>query len=163
MISGDGASEQIFATQVIDARRPTSQGFTLRQPAYYPYNAPYGDFGGSFFDAPETSLQTSEWGYSYTATVYLMWDAATPYGCVPFTSDQSEQCSSIPVPLGHLSWGACGDAVNTLSSQTGQGGTNWTLNCPALETGPSAFVTDSTYPSWQGTIHQGDTLNFVQP
>jgi hypothetical protein len=119
------------------------------------------------FDAPEANLITSEFSETYTATVYLMWNPEVfPSNQTNHCDPTSVQCGSISVPLGHVSWGVCGDAINTMMLQPSTG-TNWTLNCSS-ETGPTTFVSDTTFPSWQGTIHgsstgTGDNIIWVEP
>ena len=77
---------------------------------------PYGN-GSIFADDPQSKLQYAELSQNYSSTVYLMWDPAVPPAgqqtCSPAIASgdtvQPSTCASIPVPLGHVSWGACGD------------------------------------------------------
>jgi hypothetical protein len=112
--------------------------------------------------------------YAFSATMYLMWDPALPAGCAPASdvpqqgqpNPQPSKCgSSIPVPLGYVTWGFTGDTINTLNANaaatantTGSAnGTGWVLlNC----SGPSALAVQqngayqvASYPKWTTTVH----------
>ena len=106
---------------------------------------------------------------NFQAQMYLMWDpslnddgtaaegcAATTFWNANFTSflSTSSGCSgSIPVPLGSLTWGYCGTAINTL----GQGSTPWILTCPTggiPDVQPVYIPVNgvSSYPTWSSAI-----------
>jgi hypothetical protein len=108
---------------------PTSTGMGLD--TAYPF-----DRGPSTHDNPSTTLDSSQYKEetrSFSATMFLMWDPALPGGCIP-----SSSCTSIPVPLGYVSWTWSGDANFN--------GGQWTLangnhNIPS-------FVSSTSYPTW---------------
>jgi hypothetical protein len=115
----------------------------------------------------------SEAADSFAAKMYLMWDPQIPSSaqvaagqttCSAASSIQdatgntnstkSNCYGSIPVPLGYISWGYCGDAVNTLTYQPSTQ-TNWMLNCGySLPKPPSlpSFILSYEYPTWSNII-----------
>ena len=119
----------------------------------------------------------------FLATMFLMWDpaldasgnptvtAANPYGCAasslytfnvngkPVYNVTPSACTgSIPVPLQSLTWGYCGDTINTPATQGNSLGppnppNTWLLNCSANGTNTivpvfSDAVGSSSYPTW---------------
>ncbi|HMD83986.1 MAG TPA: hypothetical protein VKO18_04705 [Terriglobia bacterium] len=149
---------------------PTGEIYSAVLDTVYPY--PYN--GNYWFDDPDTGLLSSysELSENYSSTVYLMWDptippagktcsAATTSGSGSATIGIPSTCASIPVPLGYVTWGACGDAANTLGSVPSTG-TDWALNCSS-ETAPSSFVPSTTYPSWQSTLNGAQLFKWSQP
>lgn len=133
---------------------------------------PYKYNGAYWFDDPQAGLVGSEFSENYSSTVYLMWDptipppgqtctAATTSGSGSATIGIPSTCASIPVPLGYVTYGACGDAINTLTNQDTTG-TNWTLGC-STEVYPSSFVPNTTYPSWQSTLNAAQPFIPSQP
>jgi hypothetical protein len=80
-----------------------------------------------------------------------MWDPTIPQqgqnSCRAASVNQQGQavpstCSSIPVPLGYVTWHWSGDAINTLANQAT--GTTYILPCaPGVLQG---FVASSLYP-----------------
>lgn len=79
------------------------------------------------------------------------------------TSASSTCAGSIPVPLGSIAWGYCGDAINTLTTQkTSPTGltTGYIINCSSLYgsavggTAGSPQFTPATgassFPTWSG-------------
>lgn len=142
---------------------PTGVIFSQVLDNYYPYIS-----GPQFYDdphgaLPDTNDVNGELSRNFSATLYLMWDPALPHGCQPAAnpgnSPTPSTCTSIPVPLGTISWGFCGDAINTLIPQGIW--TNWTLSCSS-ETQPS-FIPGTTYPSWQSTNYNSELIQFAQP
>jgi hypothetical protein len=106
---------------------------------------------------------------NFQAQMYLMWDpslnddgssatgcAATTFWNATFTAFVStpSNCSgSIPVPLGSLTWGWCGTAINTL----GEGATPWIVTCPTggvPDVQPAYIPANgvSSYPTWSSVI-----------
>jgi hypothetical protein len=71
---------------------------------------------------------------------------------------------SIPVALGYVTWGYCGDAINTQTAQTnpqGQATGTWKLNCsealgaPAFAAGNPSYQPANGYnsfPAWVSTV-----------
>jgi hypothetical protein len=116
--------------------------------------------------------QQGEISDSFSATMYLLWDPqlnasgqSTP-DCAATTPETTQglagtpvpsTCTgSIPAPLGAITWGFCGGAINVLQTQSD--GSTWTLNCkpnvdmPATPTYQDAHSI-STAPSWTGVKH----------
>jgi len=144
-----------------------------------------------FTQANGTVIPTYEIKDYFAANMSLMWDPAldafgnstvvqgNPYGCAAsstwttvnnatvVTTTPSSCAGSIPVPLQSLSWGFCGDAINTLQTQPNSLGgqlppNTWILNCSA--SGANTLVpvfTDSvgssSYPVW--VAFMGNTGN----
>ncbi len=113
----------------------------------YPYQVVYTTnlTNDTAKDSPYIPLPPT-WGElqrGFSATMYLMWDPTLPTGCI---SDST--CTSIPVPLGTVSWGWTGDVINTLQPQSYQGVSFplWILNCerPWKE----VFQSSAVYPTW---------------
>ncbi|MDR3674359.1 MAG: hypothetical protein P4N24_02640 [Acidobacteriota bacterium] len=156
-LDGQGTWTGHFAGQV----SPSGGIYSTVLDTYYPYQS-----GSRYFDDPRTILEDAEYSENYSSTVYLMWDPAIgTASCQPANTygdiASPTQCASIPVPLGHISWTACGDAVNTLTLQLSTE-TNWTLGCSSQTPHSSfVFVPDTTYPSWQSTIHATDFIQWV--
>ena len=94
--------------------------------------------GNNWNDSPGVGLNTSvKAAEVFEATVYLMWDPALPSDpgspCVPAHTAgsgdvPSKGCSSIPVPLGYVSWNWNAYAVNTMNTALGDHGTVWKLD-----------------------------------
>jgi hypothetical protein len=114
-------------------------------------------------DSPASQLSTSlgELQRSFSATMYLMWDPALPAGCIPASSVQNPNgsftptasgCSSIPVPLGSVTWGWSGCSINTLSPSSN--GTNWNLSCGV---GSPQASQSAGYPQWTQAVANGST------
>jgi len=119
---------------------------------------------------PPTPVPIGELAATFSATMYLMWDPALPSGCHPastiqtkdangnttITSTPSKCTGSIPVPLGNVTWGFCGDAINTVPNQISNN-QQWLLPCgwplPAAPTVQSS----SWYPQWAATITNAPT------
>jgi hypothetical protein len=118
-------------------------------------------------DSPNTELPQTmgEIQCVFNATIYLR---CIPTGTVVCSSGSA---CAIPVPLGSVTWGWAGDAINTLLPQTtvpGQEPTTWVLNqdhtagCPGTCTFASnpPFQASTTlsaennfgYLSWQNTV-----------
>jgi hypothetical protein len=121
-------------------------------------------------DRPMTQLlNEGEAWRTFTATMYLMWDAGIPptgqQSCTPaysysvldpatgrltFTSVPS-QCASIPIPLSAVTWHWSGCAINTLANQTESDGSTSTWlrstsnGCPKQTLGTPA---SATFPTW---------------
>jgi hypothetical protein len=71
---------------------------------------------------------------SFAATMYAMW---TPSGV----------SNPLPVPLGYVTWGYSGDAIQNLSTGV------WSINPKTTSQGTAgSFVPSSTYPTWTTTI-----------
>jgi hypothetical protein len=157
-LDGDGTWTGHFSGQI----SPSGQVYGMVLDSIYPYVSSW-----TFYDDPQSDLEDSEFSEKYATTVYLMWDPAIPYpgdqSCNPARTvngvPSPSTCWSIPVPLGHVSWGACGDGINALTPELDTS-TNWFLNCSS-ESGPTSFVQDTTYPSWQSTIHGSDPLQWA--
>jgi hypothetical protein len=96
---------------------------------------PY-DTGTSTHDSPSVALQSSSYtseARTFSAQMYLLWDPALPSGC---TSGSS--CTSIPVPLGSVSWGWSGTASYTFGA--------WSLTSNNMTT--PLWSAGSTFPTW---------------
>ncbi len=156
---------------------------------WYPYPVTYDPTTGQALsplqtgDYPSLNLALStgapiaESEYTFGASMYLMWDPALPgpeqtggchaasndptSGSPPQPNPQPSTCTgSIPVPLGYLTWGFTGDAINTLNTGApgNSNGTGWLMvNCggpnpatPAAQP-QSAFLVGS-YPTWNFTV-----------
>jgi hypothetical protein len=112
---------------------------------------------------PGTAL--AELNDNFRAQMYLMWDpslnadGSQAPGCaastvlnpdgVSVTSATSKCTGSIPVPLGSLTWGYCGTAINTLSDEPN----TWILSCPANGAADvnQVYIPSSgtpSYPTW---------------
>jgi len=119
----------------------------------YPYST-----GPSANDSPPAPLSPeAELQRSFNATMYLLWDPAIPPAdqqtCSPAQleagSGVATTCASIPIPLGWVSWGFSGCAINTLAQQMNNG-TTWTLNCGIAA--PST-PQQTGYPSWNNPLN----------
>ena len=119
------------------------------------------DNGPFTSDSPNTSLPPSlgDLAINESFSRYLMWDPTLPSGCTAATPTRSSTCTSIPVPLGYVSWNWTGGAINTLWTQTGDNGTTWKRNCGAGSAASfrSALPSDpfSGYPTWTHTVLNG--------
>lgn len=132
-------------------------------------------------DAPGIGLSQTE-GEAYElfqAQMYLLWDPSLGSsgevvpGCsassvwndagTVITSTSSTCAGSIPVPLGSIAWGYCGDAINTLTTQqTSPTGvtTGFVINCSSLygsvvggAAGSPQFIPatgSSSFSTWTG-------------
>jgi hypothetical protein len=82
-----------------------------------------------FFDDTEVTA-------SFQANMYLLWTSIVS--------------GSIPVPLGSITWGWYGDAVQNLSTQT------WSINPNSANPSQGtvgSFVQSSTYPQWGNVVY----------
>ncbi len=127
--------------------------------------------GGSAYDSPFYNLIGQGSGIQFGETrsgesfdMYLMWDPALPSGCQPWgvNTDNStvfSACSSIPVPLGLISWSYGCSAINTLQNQASNN-TNWTTACPLpSQQGKAQFNSGVAFPTWGKLLATG-TLNY---
>ena len=98
---------------------------------------PYGNATSvSTDDNPSNPLfaDDKEVTTSFAATMYAMW---TP----------SDVSNPLPVPLGYVTWGYSGDAIQNLSTAV------WSINPNTTSKGTAgSFVPSSTYPTWTTTI-----------
>jgi hypothetical protein len=101
----------------------------------------------------------------FKATMYLMWNPSlnangtSAPGCAAssiqagknITSTASKCTGSVPIPLGYVSWGFNGCAIDTLSNTD----TQWVLQCPVpVSVAPTPTVEPtSSYPQWSTTFH----------
>jgi hypothetical protein len=67
------------------------------------------------------------------------------------TSTASTCTGSIPVPLGYVNWGFCGDAINTVPSQNANN-QQWILSCGGPSPATPAVQSSSSYPTWTSTV-----------
>jgi|SRR5450432_3035003 len=108
----------------------------------YPYAT-----GTSTSDSPSGALSSSTYkkvARSFTAQMYLLWDPVLPAGCT------GGGCTSIPIPLGAVSWGWSGTA--SYSSP------NWSLTASSKTT-PSWVPSSSSYPTWSDLVpYSGQVL-----
>ena len=158
----------------------------------YPYprntNGAIADEWG--YDAPAVGLQFTMGGVvqplvevddRFAASMYLVWDPS-----LDVNGNVVQQCYasslwaaggtrinskvstcypySIPVALGYVTWGYCGDAINTQTAQTnaqGQATGTWKLNCseslgaPAFAAGSPSYQPANGYnsfPAWVSTV-----------
>jgi hypothetical protein len=96
--------------------------------------------GASTQDSPNIGLNSALYqteARAFSAQMYFFWDPALPAQCTPGTS-----CTSIPVPLGSVSWGWSG----TAAYEEG----NWTLTSSGT-TAPS-WAAGSSYPGWSDYV-----------
>jgi Domain of unknown function (DUF4158) len=111
----------------------------------YPY--PFANEANAV-DSPGIELvgSNSEEAASFQATMYLMW---TPLAATQCNGTSNNPCA-IPIPLGSITWGFSGDAINTLSTNAGVSGTTWVLNsCSKGTAGTFVGSTGSSgYPHW---------------
>jgi len=106
---------------------------------------------------------------AFNATMYLMWNPALPTGCTPpstsalgnntYQTNPGQGCTSIPIPLGSVSWSACADAINSLNPNVSA--SEWTLGCgiPQSANNGPALDTNSGFPTWQKTAMTKITVN----
>lgn len=101
----------------------------------YPYSTKVSEH-----DAPTISLDPSKYtseARSFSAKMYFLWDPVLPSGCIPGTS-----CTSIPTPLGSVSWGWSGTAIYSAG--------NWSLASP--QTISPVWTPGSSYPTWSALV-----------
>lgn len=95
---------------------------------------------GEAYDTPFYELGFNNEGEQaryFFATMYLLWNPNLP--------------NSIPVPVGQVSWSACGDTINTLSMQ--QNRSTWNLQpCSSAASSPQ-FKSSSSYPVWTDAVN----------
>lgn len=114
-------------------------------------------------DSPNINLlqRYGEVRRDFTATMYLMWNPTLPAAnCNPNDIIPPLSCTSIPVPLGTLSWQWTGDAINTLQPQQNRFAAYVFWNeCCGTGSKPALFVqSDSSpgnnygFPTWQTTV-----------
>jgi hypothetical protein len=89
---------------------------------------------------------------------YLMWDPALPDLCQR-TGEFAGNCTSIPVPIGILTWSYNRAAINTLVPQTN--GTTFTKSCGSGVENAANFVPTVQFPQWGGTVPIGSTVNSI--
>jgi hypothetical protein len=111
------------------------------------------------FDSHDAQIPMGEGAESFVATMYLMWDPALPSGCLTASTNPEGQstpshCTSIPIPVGNVSWGFGGDAINSLTNQPSTS-TTWILNggCSAPNPAQPQPVTSTTFPQWNNAVH----------
>lgn len=103
----------------------------------YPYAT-----GTTTQDSPSVGLNSSTYNKearAFSAKMYFLWDPALPAGCTVGSS-----CTSIPVPLGSITWGWSGTATYSSSSGT------WSLTTSSKTT-PS-WSTGASYPTWSDYV-----------
>jgi hypothetical protein len=118
----------------VDVTQPTTTSGTGLDTAY-----PYAT-GTSTQDSPSMGLSSASYtkeARAFSASMYLLWDPALPAGCTPGSS-----CTSIPVPLGSVSWGFSGTATYS--------GGNWSLSTSSKTT--PAWSPGTSYPSWSDYV-----------
>jgi hypothetical protein len=107
-------------------------------------------------DVPAVQLNSAygEEARNFSATMYLMWMPPEGACC-------SGPGCPIPVPLGTITWGYAGDAINTWSPQNNKGdGTSsngWVIQSCTTPPPPyvkgnyqPSFVPASSFPTWSG-------------
>jgi hypothetical protein len=105
---------------------------------------PDGGFGGieALFEIGTKifkPLELERAGY-FSAAMYLMWTPNASSGCSP----SNGLTCAISVPLGSVTWGYSGDAINSLDPKQGQAG--WLLQCGSGPANP--FQASSAFPTW---------------
>jgi hypothetical protein len=133
----------------------------------YPYEDTYLNTL-STDDSPAIQLSSGEGELqrNFAATMYLMWDPLLPTGCIPATSKSATvTCTSIPVPLGFISWQFSGAATNAQQIQSNPNpngapnNTPWFVNNCGGCSSPLTFVpsqssqTADGYPVWSTSIN----------
>jgi hypothetical protein len=110
-------------------------------------------------DSPAAYLPSCTGGVKQTlsATMYLLWNPTLPLGCTPGVI--GVDCTSIPVPLGSVSWSYCGAAVNTLDPSQGtqgwiQGCTPLDVRVPTFQPSNPANDVNYSYPVWKVTTRK---------
>jgi hypothetical protein len=99
------------------------------------------------WDGPETVLTAgfSEVNQTFKARMFLMWDPTIPNGCTP-----GRTCTSIPIPLGYVSWQFSADAVQNVT---------WVVRSSDQSAKPFQSSTGLpptlTYPQWSATAENG--------
>ena len=113
------------------------------------------------YNAFTASIGETKSGESFV--MYLMWDPALPDKCKPWgvadNITSNTQCTSIPVPLGAVSWSYACDAINTLVPQPAPNGTTWVANCISpQQPGNATFVPGNAFPAWTHTASNENLL-----
>lgn len=164
-LTSDGVSPTTFV--VSPAQRPLldKDPNTLNYP-YYPDNPEQYLNTLETEDSPAIPLSDDEGELqrNFAATMFVLWDPILPDGCIPATSQAATQCSSIPVPIGSISWGFSGATVNTQQLQNSPNpngvpnNTTWLVNNCGGCSSPLTFVPSQPaqvaygYPTWQGAV-----------
>jgi len=114
--------------------------------------------------ATANGLLVGETKVSESFTMYLMWDPALPNDCSPWGVNQTTnatiqtQCTSIPIPLGTVSWSFACDAINTLAPQPQPNGTNWIAGCISPpQAGSANFNAGTSFPAWTHAVATSDS------
>jgi hypothetical protein len=114
-----------------------------------------------------TITAIGEYQDSFQATMYLLWDPSlnadgvvTP-GCAASRSysaggdttntiSQTSQCSgSIPVPLASVTWGYCGNAIQTLQPAPANQNNGWIVSCSANSPLTPTYTDAESYGGFQ--------------
>jgi len=147
---------------ILQSTTQTATLISLPPPLDARYPAYYGTLGSNqaqFWDSPDVAT-SPEVARNFAATTYLMWDPSLPAGCTPGVNCTS----SIPVPLGTLTWQWSGDGIDTLSSTLGQNGSTSILNYGGSSasqlqlSSPCADTMNYCYPTWKTVIPTGVSL-----
>jgi hypothetical protein len=117
------------------------------------------------FQVNNQNIALAQVNDNFQAQMYLLWDpelnsdGTSAAGCssstlynidrISVNSKPSTCTGSIPIPIGSLTWGYCGTAINTLAPQPG----TWILSCPANGTPDVTPVYipasgPASYPTW---------------
>jgi hypothetical protein len=116
-------------------------------------------------DSPLTPLivQQGEYSRSFNATMYLEWVPVADGACTAHNS--SNNPCTIPAPLGSITWGWGGDAIDTLVQEVDSNKVpyqQWVVNtsqvnntCPSPNCAvPQPFQAGGSLPTWQNTINE---------
>jgi hypothetical protein len=159
------AGEEVFGLAGAAVITPTNPALDN----WYPYAARVGD-SKQALDDPGQSLnlargsQVGESMVEFEATMYLLWDPALPgsgqSSCQAASNDppdpehpnpqQSTCTGSIPVPLGSISWGYTGDAINTMKPNMdgASNGTGWLMLGCSWPVPTPMYSSSGVYPTW---------------
>jgi len=96
----------------------------------------------------------------------LMWDPALPNGCSPWglsgNTTIATGCTSIPIPLGTVSWSYGCDAINSLVPQPAPNGTTWIAGCVVpQQAGNLAFVPSNSFPVWTHAVSTSASTSYT--
>ena len=86
----------------------------------------------------------------YISTDVAVYTGAPSISSINPTSASIGTSGSIPVPLGYVNWGFCGDAINTVPSQN-TASQQWLLNCGGPTPDAPTVQSSSSYPPWTTT------------
>jgi hypothetical protein len=139
VITSRGEPQQICTT--VSARGGPSLDNVFPYLTYSPNSA---------MDSPSYGLQPDETQVTRTfaAQMYLLWDPLLPAGCASQYSPRGS-CTSIPIPLGSVSWRFTASATQDPVAHTwGASGSG----------SAGSFLPGSVYPRWSGRAVNGNEI-----